>query len=1030
MTPEFTAHPALIELSGPVALDLSRADVWDLILTWHSTPVERVRIAGSGPGSAGLSHAVLGPRRERQMQREWLVESLRARLGMESSAPPALGISVVVCTHRRPQMIAALIDAIGWLDPRPSELVVVDNDPGPDDCRSVVEAAGGRYVLEPRRGLNRARAAGFAAASGDVVAFIDDDCLPPPGWLASCPELFANELVAAVTGPAYAAEFATEAQFAFEQSGGFDRGLSRRLIDWTTTRPVGATSAGAGANMAFRRSALTELGGELFPPELDAGTATRSGGDFYLLYRVLAAGHRIVYSPASWVLHRHRLDDAALTDAIQGYGVGLASTLWKLLREEGELSAPVAWSWLVRQLAETTARRTGGYADEAAMRIAVDYFRGGLRGIGALRQAQAEAAAATNGAVPSPTLARADPPTDVNANDNRPAPSSRSPATWPSLSIVIPTRERPEQLARCLAALAADRNPEHDVEIIVVDDDPRSSASALPNATRVLHGGGRGAAAARNAGAAAARGDVLLFLDDDLVAQPGLLAAHAGAHSEVRGTVVIGHSAPRPRNRGLAAQLASAWWEDYLYGLRDARPTFNTVLSGNVSMPRALFERVGPYDEAFGGRGREDWEWGVRALRAGAHVVFEPNARVEHEFTMTTARSLAMAFHEGGNDALLLERYPDLASALPERPGLRRRRDRSPADAIAFLILRNARVRAAVVPVLDALERLKLRMAWSHLFGLAADAAFESGIRRAGRPRVRVLPVELLDDTPIPAPAEVAPLIELRIDGEPAGLVRPPGERWHPEIAEAIVAALDDAAWHRLTASGRTPAAPNPHRDDASVSDVAVITGVPASGLDAAIRATDAELVVVAPGTVRPTRDQVDKVASCVKGERVAAVLAASDPGPRASGLTLHSRITNPARLRPIAPPVRLIALRRSDYEELGGFDGRFAAFGAQALVFDYVDRLLDAGLVAGRLQLPGLGPQWTLTDAWQIGRVRGALARLRPVTKVPLPLVAVAMIVRVITTPAGDRGRQVVRAIAMGLGRFEARRLQSAVQR
>ena len=92
-----------------------------------------------------------------------------------------------------------------------------------------------------------------------------------------------------IASPAFAYTLDTPAQVRFEDQGGHRRGLQRQAFDWRLLTPIAATRAGAGLNMIFRRSLLEGLG-EVFPPELDAGTPTESGGDMYALYRLLAAG--------------------------------------------------------------------------------------------------------------------------------------------------------------------------------------------------------------------------------------------------------------------------------------------------------------------------------------------------------------------------------------------------------------------------------------------------------------------------------------------------------------------------------------------------------------------------------------------------------------------------------------------------------------------------------------------------------------------------------------------------------------------
>src|SRR3954453_7007189 len=186
--------------AGPPDLDLAAADEWYILLELDGTATGWVRLpnpgAGAGPGlmtAAILRHAD-GARTHRGF-----VADFRERMGAapvrEYRGPTC---SVVVCTHRRSAYLAGVLSALPTLDPAPLEVIVVDNDPGPDDCRRAVERAGMRYVREDRRGLNNARAAGARAAKGELVAFLDDDCLPSVHWLRERPELFDDPMVGAV----------------------------------------------------------------------------------------------------------------------------------------------------------------------------------------------------------------------------------------------------------------------------------------------------------------------------------------------------------------------------------------------------------------------------------------------------------------------------------------------------------------------------------------------------------------------------------------------------------------------------------------------------------------------------------------------------------------------------------------------------------------------------------------------------------------------------------------------------------------
>ena len=103
-------------------------------------------------------------------------------------------------------------------------------------------------------------------------------------------------------------------------------------------------------------------------------------------------------------------------------------------------------------------------------------------------------------------------------------------------SVIVCTRNRPDDLAACLASLAAQTRPPDELVVVDASDDERNArcietwaaARALP-AARVVRTA-PGLTRQRNIGVAHARGDVLTFLDDDVVLEPGYLAAIAAVY--------------------------------------------------------------------------------------------------------------------------------------------------------------------------------------------------------------------------------------------------------------------------------------------------------------------------------------------------------------------------------------------------------------------------------------------------------------------------------------------------------------------
>jgi glycosyltransferase involved in cell wall biosynthesis len=180
----------------------------------------------------------------------------------------------------------------------------------------------------------------------------------------------------------------------------------------------------------------------------------------------------------------------------------------------------------------------------------------------------------------------------------------------PRVSVVVPTRERPEALRRCLAALERQTVP---VEIVVVEDSA-----------------GRGPAATRNEGVRRARGEVVCFTDDDCAPFPGwaeALAAPilAGEARATAGPTLVAQGAT-------AADLA---WEAILGYLQQQAADPGTASPGfaataNLACSRALIEQI-PFDERFPAAAGEDRDWADRATRQGAAPQFIPQALVLHQ---------------------------------------------------------------------------------------------------------------------------------------------------------------------------------------------------------------------------------------------------------------------------------------------------------------------------------------------------------------------------------------------------------------
>jgi O-antigen biosynthesis protein len=235
-------------------------------------------------------------------------------------------VTIAVCTRDRVADLALCLDALQPIDYPDLEILVIDNAPSQDATQRLIaqQYPHVRYICEPRPGLNWARNRAIVESQCDIVAYADDDVVVDASWVQALAQVFGEyPEVMAVTGLVVPYELETDAQVLFEMNGGFGKGFERQRyyvpkgdkIPWYR---LGTGNFGTGANMAYRRSVFAEIGG--FNPALDVGTVTNGAGDLEMFFRVLKAGHPLVYEPQAIIRHRHRREYAQLKSQLRNNG--------------------------------------------------------------------------------------------------------------------------------------------------------------------------------------------------------------------------------------------------------------------------------------------------------------------------------------------------------------------------------------------------------------------------------------------------------------------------------------------------------------------------------------------------------------------------------------------------------------------------------------------------------------------------------------------------------------------------------------
>ena len=245
----------------------------------------------------------------------------------------------------------------------------------------------------------------------------------------------------------------------------------------------------------------------------------------------------------------------------------------------------------------------------------------------------------------------------------------------PFLSVVIPTYNRAEKLDRCLESLKRQDLAQESFEVLVVDDGSIDSTPGILEKWRgewsrlkIFQQKNAGQGIARNKGIKEARGQVILFIGDDIYGSENFLTSHVNFHKDhpQKDYACLGltdwydkesitpymhwltHGGPQFAYHKLTPHQAVSFWHFY---------------TSNISIKKDLLENTF-FDTAFKAYGWEDIELGYRLMQKGLKLIYHPEALAYHDHFMHE-KSLKEHMQKIGKSALLFQKKQPNVSIVP-----------------------------------------------------------------------------------------------------------------------------------------------------------------------------------------------------------------------------------------------------------------------------------------------------------------------------------------------------------------------------
>lgn len=304
---EFQAQTLAWQVGASFEMGVAGTVIFSWTDDWYALPL-------SGEGGFQVEDWAFGVvDRERRKKPAFSAVQRYYHAPLPPPLPEYPKVSVVVCAYNAERTLAPCLASLEKLA-YPNYEVIVVNDGSTDRTREIAERYEYvRLINQENKGLSAARNVGIDAATGEIVAFTDSDCVADPDWLTYLVATFLRSGRPAVGGPNFPPPEDSLIPSAVAVSPG---GPTHVLLNDEVAEHI------PGCNMAFRKEVLEEIGG--FDPLFRA-----AGDDVDLCWRLQNQGYQIGFSPAAVVWHFRRNTVKAYLNQQRGYGKAEAQLYFK-----------------------------------------------------------------------------------------------------------------------------------------------------------------------------------------------------------------------------------------------------------------------------------------------------------------------------------------------------------------------------------------------------------------------------------------------------------------------------------------------------------------------------------------------------------------------------------------------------------------------------------------------------------------------------------------------------------------------------